>query len=293
MSAYLTSHERALAENVLSGSSGGTTELAQIQTLAEALGATVELHRGKLVVTLPSPTGVAASADRGPTLDVVQVDAFESRWQAAPAVLVVMALQLATGLVSRAEHWTLWLVPWWIWLIGLAPEAVLIVPFVVEPLRLRLHRSDYRATAVRALFGIVRLANALLLIAVVASLISGHERSGGQLLLEALTVLVTNTITFGLWFWTLDSGGPRRRLEPNPPPPDFQFPQQSGPKNGDPLWHPRFFDYLYVSATNSVAFSPTDTMPLTQEAKVLMLSESVVSFLTVVLVFARAVSFFK
>jgi hypothetical protein len=34
-------------------------------------------------------------------------------------------------------------------------------------------------------------------------------------------------------------------------------------------------------------------MPLTQEAKVLMLSESVVSFLTVVLVFARAVSFFK
>jgi len=53
------------------------------------------------------------------------------------------------------------------------------------------------------------------------------------------------------------------------------------------------FDYLDVSATNSVAFSPTDTLHLTQPAKVLMLSESVVSFLAVVLVFARAVSFFN
>ncbi len=33
---------------------------------------------------------------------------------------------------------------------------------------------------------------------------------------------------------------------------------------------PMFVDYLYVSITNSIAFSPTDTLPLTTRAKLLM-----------------------
>ena len=39
-------------------------------------------------------------------------------------------------------------------------------------------------------------------------------------------------------------------------------------------WHPRFADYLYVSFTNASAFSPTDTMPLTRWAKLLMMLQS-------------------
>jgi uncharacterized membrane protein len=56
------------------------------------------------------------------------------------------------------------------------------------------------------------------------------------------------------------------------------------------MWSPTFFDYLYVSATNASAFSPTDTMPLTHRAKLLMAVQSLVSLLTVALVTARAIN---
>jgi uncharacterized membrane protein len=49
-------------------------------------------------------------------------------------------------------------------------------------------------------------------------------------------------------------------------------------------------DYLYVAFTNATAFSPTDTMPLSRWAKMLMFLQSLISLLTVVLVVARAVN---
>jgi uncharacterized membrane protein len=55
-------------------------------------------------------------------------------------------------------------------------------------------------------------------------------------------------------------------------------------------WEPTFVDYLYVSFTNSTAFSPTDTMPLSRWAKLTMLVQSAVSLATVALVVARAVN---
>jgi hypothetical protein len=45
-----------------------------------------------------------------------------------------------------------------------------------------------------------------------------------------------------------------------------------------------------VSVTNSTAFSPTDTMPLTTRAKTLMAVQGVAALLTSLLVIARAVS---
>jgi hypothetical protein len=50
---------------------------------------------------------------------------------------------------------------------------------------------------------------------------------------------------------------------------------------------------LYLSFTNSIAFSPTDAMPLTRWAKSLMMTESAVSAVTVLLVAARSVNIFK
>ena len=58
------------------------------------------------------------------------------------------------------------------------------------------------------------------------------------------------------------------------------------PSNG----RPQFADYLYVSLTNATAFSPTDTMPLTPNAKWLMGAQSLVSLVTIGLVVARAVN---
>ena len=55
-------------------------------------------------------------------------------------------------------------------------------------------------------------------------------------------------------------------------------------------WRPDFIDYLYVSLTNVMAFSPTDTMPLTRPAKAMMAVQSLVAVTTVALVIARAVN---
>ena len=56
---------------------------------------------------------------------------------------------------------------------------------------------------------------------------------------------------------------------PNDPQPrDFRFPQED---LGRPVpWRPAFFDYLYFSLSNMMAFSPTDVMPFTTRAKALM-----------------------
>ena len=65
------------------------------------------------------------------------------------------------------------------------------------------------------------------------------------------------------------------------------------PRLAQPGWQAEVLDYVYVSYTNSIAFSHTDVLPLTRWAKLLMLSESAVSALTVLLVAARAVNIFR
>ena len=47
---------------------------------------------------------------------------------------------------------------------------------------------------------------------------------------------------------------------------------------------------IYISLTNSTAFSPTDTMPLTARAKGLFAAQSLVSLTTIAVVGARAVN---
>ena len=217
----------------------------------------------------------------------------ERRWEAAPAVLAVVALQLALALVSLERHWKLWTFPWWVWIMAVGPEAILLVTLAWGSARSWLERVGHRRNAAITLLGLISLENAAALVALVASLVSGQAGSGGQLLFEGLTIWGTNVIAYGLWFWGFDRGGPVRRRQPQPPPPDFQFPQMENPELAAPGWHPRLLDYIYVSFTNSIAFSPTDAMPLSRWAKMLMLSESAVSAISILLVTARAVNIFK
>lgn len=223
----------------------------------------------------------------------VHEEEVESRWEAAPAVVVVMGLQLLLALVSREEGWKLWGLPWWVWLLSIGPELVLLVPLAFQRPRHQLEQLGRRRMTAVGLLGVVSAANALALVALIGSLLSGEEKSGPELLLKAVTIWGTNVIAFGLWFWGFDRGGPVRRLEADPPPPDFQFPQLENPQLAAPGWHPRLLDYVYVSFTNSIAFSPTDAMPLTRWAKLLMLTESAISAVTVLLVAARSVNIFK
>ena len=72
--------------------------------------------------------------------------------------------------------------------------------------------------------------------------------------------------------------------------PDFRFAQDETPDVARPDWRPRVWDYVFVALTSATAFSPTDTMPLTLRAKLLVGVEEVVSLVLIVLVTARAVS---
>jgi hypothetical protein len=217
----------------------------------------------------------------------------ESRWEASPAVAIVIGIQLLLAIVSLTQDWQTWDFPWWVWLIPVVPETILLVLLSWSRPHERLVQMGIRRTVGIVLLGVVSAANALLVVGVIGSLVEGQEKSGAQLLLKAATVWATNAITYGLWFWDFDRGGPVTRVGADPPPPDFLFPQMQSKQLAPPHWTPELTDYMYVSFTNSIAFSPTDTLPLTRWAKLLMLSESAISAVTILLVAARAVNIFK
>jgi hypothetical protein len=217
----------------------------------------------------------------------------ESRWEAGPAVVLVVCLQVTLAIVSEKNGWTLWRLPWWSWLLAAVPEVFLLISLSWSRPRHQLEQLGQRRMAALSLIGLVSFANGVTLLALIASVLTGQERNGGELLFKGITVWSTNVITFGLGYWTVDRGGPVRRREPDPPPPDFQFPQMENPQLAQPGWHPRLFDYIYVSFTNAIAFSPTDAMPLTRTAKALMTLESAASASTILLVAARAVNILK
>jgi hypothetical protein len=217
----------------------------------------------------------------------------ETRREAAPAVALAMAFQIALAFVSAMEGWTTWKFGWWMWLVPLLPEgAFLVISTFHRPHKALVERGIRREVGI-ALLAAASACNAFLVFSVIASLVSGKEASGSHLLLKGSTVWITNVILFGLWFWLFDRGGPVSRLGDSPPPPDFQFPQMENPELATPGWRPHFVDYMYVSFTNSIAFSPTDAMPLNRWAKLLMLFEATLSALVILLVAARAVNIFK
>jgi hypothetical protein len=217
----------------------------------------------------------------------------ESRWEAGPAVGLVVLLQFALATISESQGWKLWVLPGWWWVSPAVPELLLLIALAWSRPRHQLEQLGHRRTAALALLGLVSAANGMALLALMGSVLTGHEHSGTELLFKGITVWGTNVIAFGLWYWGLDRGGPIRRREPHPPPPDFQFPQMENPQLAEPGWHPRLFDYMYVSFTNALAFSPTDSMPLSRWAKALMLVESAASATTVLLVASRAVNILK
>jgi hypothetical protein len=87
--------------------------------------------------------------------------------------------------------------------------------------------------------------------------------------------------------------GPHSAATPDQRNPDLLFPQMAAHELGQTNWMPGFVDYLYLSFTDATAFSPTDTMPLTSRAKVLMMIEALASITTVVIVAGRAVNILK
>lgn len=111
------------------------------------------------------------------------------------------------------------------------------------------------------------------------------------LLQSALILWPSNVITFALWYWRLDAGGPlARAYRPGRHDGAFLFPQMMDAERQDERWRPHFIDYLFLSFNTSTAFSPTDTPILSRWAKVLTMVQAVVSLATVVVLVARAIN---
>jgi Protein of unknown function (DUF1345) len=144
-----------------------------------------------------------------------------------------------------------------------------------------------------SIIAIVTAANGAAIILLVHLLVNGAHAQASLLLRAGIHMWCLNVLVFALWYWELDNGGPLARLEAGPGGRDFLFPQQADPKIAPPGWRPLFLDYLYVSFTNATAFSPTDTMPLSRWAKMLMLVESAASLVLALMVAARAVNILK
>jgi uncharacterized membrane protein len=205
----------------------------------------------------------------------------EPRWPALLAVLAAMALQLILpdslirGLGNRA------LIP--------ALEGALIgVLLIVNPGRISREESRLRIIGV-SLIALTSVANVISLTELLHALLYGSKAGGRPLVYASVPIWLTNVIVFGLWYWELDRGGPALRQSPQHRRPDFLFPQMATP-GSSPGWSPTFFDYIYTSFTNATAFSPTDTMPLTAWAKLLMMMQSLASLVTVAVVVSRAVN---
>lgn len=205
----------------------------------------------------------------------------EHRWPALLAVAVAIALQLLLP-----EQMT----PLPTWLLPTLEALLLVVLLVANPLHMDRGSQRLRLLGI-GLAALVGVGTALAVVSLVAGLVSGRfGDDAAALLATGAGIWSTNVITFALLFWEFDRGGPADRAAGVEEHPDFLFPQMQAPDMVGPDWEPVFVDYLYLSLTNSTAFSPTDTLPLTRWAKGAMAFGSLVSLVTVALVVARAVN---
>jgi hypothetical protein len=204
------------------------------------------------------------------------------RWPPALAILVVLFVMIVL------PHHVL-VMP--IWVSRLAGLAVL-VPMAAVALTtastrwLRIERTMIMLAAV------VYIANTIVELADMIGIITLHPPGSRaiSLLSSSVAIWVANVLTFSLLYWQIDRGGPYARASKLRVKPDWLFPQAMLPEDVLPDWRPLFLDYLFLGYNTATAFSPTDVLPLSRRAKMLMMLESAISLLTIVLVAARAVN---
>jgi hypothetical protein len=206
----------------------------------------------------------------------------EPRWPPALAILAVLFLMIVL------PHHVLVISIWISRFVGLA----VLVPMAAVALTtantqwLRIERMMVMLAAV------VYIANTIVELADMVGIITLHppETRAISLLSSSVAIWVTNVLTFSFLYWQIDRGGPYARASGLCIKPDWLFPQAGIPEDVPPDWRPLFLDYLFLGYNTATAFSPTDVLPLTRRAKMLMMLESTISLLTIVLVAARAVN---
>ncbi len=146
--------------------------------------------------------------------------------------------------------------------------------------------------------GLVTAALCYSLWKLIEALLYKSSVNGADLLRGALILWSINIVLFGTWYWRLDAGGPHRRSARFHSEGAFLFPQMSldeAARQAARLtrWRPAFIDYLFLAFNTSTAFSPTDTLPLSRWAKVLMMIQASISLTILAVVAARAVNIIR
>jgi hypothetical protein len=221
----------------------------------------------------------------------VQTNTGETRWPAAVATLI--AIGLYAGLPNGILVGPRYIVP--------VLELIILATVIAEnPVRMTKQTRRSRFTALLLTY-LIMGTNLVSLVLLIRHLMNTHAEQGPALLLAALQIWLTNVIVFALAYWELDRGGPVSRHHVTRtalPRADFRFPQDEDhdtvvevSKGSSKIsgWVANYVDYAYVSLTNSSAFSPTDTMPLSARAKLLMGAESTMALITSVVVIAKGV----
>ncbi|MEV4628115.1 hypothetical protein AB0J90_17715 [Micromonospora sp. NPDC049523] len=205
----------------------------------------------------------------------------EHRWPVTLVIAAAIVLQLVTP--PQLAFSPRWLLP-------AVEGTLLLVLLVVNPFRMNRESAAVRvvelALVAAATMAVIWSAGRLVILLVT----DAARQDPATILLSGAAIWLTNVIVFALWYWELDRGGPAARANVRRPYPDLLFPQMTAADLAPADWRPVFLDYLYVAFTNSTAFSPTDTLPLSRWAKTAMMLQSAVSLLVVALIIARAVN---
>ena len=148
-------------------------------------------------------------------------------------------------------------------------------------------RALFRAViAVNAFFTLILLTQTYSLVSILAG-ISAH--SVRALWIDTMLMAISNIVIFSVWYWINDPPGVEEKANEQAPW-ALLFPQRASPLPHYDSWSPRYSDYLFVAFTTSFAFSPTDTLPLSRAAKMLMLLQSAISLVIITGIAGSAVN---
>jgi uncharacterized membrane protein len=205
----------------------------------------------------------------------------------------VAVLILYLTLPPRLEFGPEWLLP--------VLVLVVLIPLLIFSPNRHQETPTQRAFSV-GLIALVNFFNLISVVRLIIDILHAHvagipQASGQQLFVAGAQVWATNILVYAMWFWEIDGGGPEERAHTDSATDcvrvDFLFPQMQLSNERRNLiekqWKPLFVDYLYLAFTNALAFSPTDAMPVSRMAKMIMLCEAITSFATIAVVVSRGI----
>jgi hypothetical protein len=180
------------------------------------------------------------------------------------------------------------------WAFAAVVAVLLGVLIIGDPGRID-RDSSWLRVMTGTLIGLISAVNAAAAVRLVAGIIDAAKFSTNANLLLASggAIWLSNVITFGLWYWDLDRGGAAARARGAGRLPAFVFPEMTNREYVAPGWYPKFVDYLTLSFTTAMAFSPTDVSAIKPWAKLMMMAEAVISLLVAILVVSRAVNILR